>query len=155
MDFLFEVIFLLRLIFNLLIAEFIGFLSNFLVGDISTKYLNFIKPLFSAPGFIFPIVWVILYFLMAIANFLASENKKANYLYSMQLLINFLWPIFFFGLDLKLFSFIWLIFLFVMVIITTKEFSKTNIIAATLMLPYIFWLIYAGYLNFEIWQLNR
>lgn len=146
---------MLRLIFNLLIAEFIGFLSNFLVGDISTKYLNFIKPSFSVPGFIFPIVWVILYFLMAVANFLASENRKANYLYSMQLLINFLWPIFFFGLDLKLFSFIWLIFLFVMVIITTKEFSKTNIIAAVLMLPYIFWLIYAGYLNFEIWQLNR
>ncbi len=146
---------MLRFIFNLLIAEFIGFLSNFLVGDISIKYLNFIKPAFSTPGFIFPIVWVILYFLMAIANFLAINNTKGNYLYSMQLLINFLWPIFFFGLDLKLFSFIWLIFLFVMVIITTKEFSKTNIIAAALMLPYIFWLIYAGYLNFEIWQLNR
>lgn len=146
---------MLSLIFNLLLAEFIGFLSNFFVGDISIKYLNFIKPPFSAPGFIFPIVWVILYFLMAVANFLALENTKANYLYSMQLLINFLWPIFFFGLDLKLFSFIWLIFLFVMVIITTKEFSKTNIIAAVLMLPYIFWLIYAGYLNFEIWQLNR
>lgn len=146
---------MLRLIFNLLIAEFIGFLSNFLVGDISIKYLNFIKPVFSAPGFIFPIVWVILYFLMAVANFLAIKNVKANYLYLMQLLINFLWPIFFFGLDLKLFSFIWLIFLFVMVIITTKEFSKTNIIAAVLMLPYIFWLIYAGYLNFGIWQLNR
>lgn len=146
---------MLNIIFNLLVAEFVGFFSSFLVSDISIKYLNFIKPAFSAPGFIFPIVWVILYFLMAVANFLASENRKANYLYSMQLLINFLWPIFFFGLDLKLFSFIWLIFLFVMVIITTKEFSKTNIIAAVLMLPYIFWLIYAGYLNFEIWQLNR
>lgn len=143
------------LLFNLLIAQTGGLLSGLLTNNISEKYSEFAKPIFSPPGFIFPIAWVTLYFLMALANYFAYKNKKASYLYFMQLLINFLWPIFFFGLDLKFFAFVWLIFLLLMVIITTKEFFKTNFISGILMLPYILWLIYAGYLNFEIWHLNR
>ena len=142
-------------IFNLIIAEGGGLLSSFLSGDIAEKYNNFIRPKFSAPGFIFPIAWIILYFLMALANTLVINNKKANSLYFIQLLINFLWPIFFFGLDLKFFSFVWLLLLLIIVLITTREFFKDNFISGALMLIYILWLIYAGYLNFFVWLLNK
>lgn len=142
------------LLTNLFIAQAVGFLSGFLANNIFEKYESMVKPEFALPGFLFPIIWVILYFLMGFANYLARENKKASCLYYMQLIINFLWPIFFFGLDLKFFSLIWLLILFIMILATTKEFFKTNFLSGLLMLPYIIWSVYALYLNFEIWQLN-
>ena len=142
------------LLLNLFIAEGAGILSGFLSGDISQKYSDMIKPKFAPPGILFPIVWAILFFLMGIANYLSRSNKKASYLYFIQLIFNFLWSIFFFGLDLKLFSFFWLIILFVLILATTKEFFKTNFYSGLLMIPYIMWVMFALYLNFEFWRLN-
>ncbi len=142
------------LLFNLFIAQATGILSGILAGDISTKYDEMIKPAFALPNFLFPIIWVTLYFLMGSANYLARSNKKASCLYFMQLLMNFLWPIYFFGLDLKFFSLIWLLILFIIILATTKEFFKTNYISGLLMLPYIIWSSYALYLNFEFWRFN-
>lgn len=142
-------------IFNLLIAEGGGFLSSLLSGNIGEKYNNLARPDFSAPGFIFPIVWVILYFLLALSNSLILNDKQANKLYFMSLLINFLWPIFFFGLELRLFAFVWLLFLIVLNIIIARRFFKESFVAGFLTLIYILWLVYAGYLNFGVWLLNK
>ena len=73
----------------------------------------------------------------------------------MGLLINFLWPIFFFGLDLRLFAFVWLLFLILLNIIIARRFFKENFVSGFLTLIYILWLVYAGYLNFGVWLLNK
>lgn len=142
------------LLFNLFIAQATGILSGFLAGDISKKYDAMIKPALAIPNFLFPIIWITLFFLMGTANYLSRSNKKASTLYFIQLLMNFLWPIFFFGLDLKFFSLIWLVILFIIILATTREFFKTNFISGLLMIPYILWSVYALYLNFEFWRLN-
>lgn len=136
-------------------AEGGGFLASLLSGNIGEKYKNLARPVFSVPGYIFPIVWVILYFFLALANSLVNGEKEANRLYFAGLLINFLWPIFFFGLELRFFSFIWLLFLIFVNIIVAYRFFKKSYLAGFLVIIYILWLLYAGYLNFGVWLLNK
>src|SRR5574344_1014007 len=120
--------------------------SWFIKSDIS--YL--IKP-FEIPKIIFPILWTILYILMALAYYLVSNNEKTTPIYLAQLVVNSLWTLLFFGLKLRLLSFIWLILLLVLVIIMTIKYFKINKIAGYLLFPYIAWLLFAGYLNFSIY----
>ncbi len=140
-------------------------IGTFLIGSffaifISTgSYSNLIKP-FPIPSYIFPIVWTILYLLMAISLYIISEsysiNKtKAYILYLYQLIVNSLWTLLFFGLDLRLFSFLWIILLIVLVILMIIEFIKINKLAGYLQIPYLLWLLFAGYLNLSIYILNK
>jgi tryptophan-rich sensory protein len=102
-----------------------------------------------------------LFILMGTASYLiklSDSNAKAVdnalTLYVIQLTVNFLWPIFFFKLGLYLFSFIWLLLLLVLIIATAVAFYKISKPAAYLMLPYIAWVMFAGYLNLGIYLLN-
>jgi hypothetical protein len=79
----------------------------------------------------------------------------ASVLYGASLIINFTWSIIFFGFQKYLFAFIWLLFLLFTVIRTVISFEKLNKVASYLQLPYIIWIIFAGYLNFTIWILNK
>lgn len=119
------------------------------------------KPPLAPPGWLFPVVWTILYILMGIASYLvvtadAPAEKIAGALktYAIQLLVNFLWPIFFFNLKLYLFSFIWLILLWALILSTIIRFSGISKTTALLMVPYLLWVTFAGYLNFAIYLLN-
>ena len=117
------------------------------------------KPAFSPPEFIFPIVWTILYILMGISSYIVyssnSPNKpKALLIYGIQLFFNFCWSIIFFGLDLYLFAFIWLIALIFIIIIMIRQFYIVSPLAAYLKIPYLIWCIFAAYLNFSIFILN-
>lgn len=138
----------------------IGSLFSFFVYNNMNSYNDLIKPNLTPPGIVFPIAWFILYTLMGISLYLISEtssvSKKGSYkIYFIQLIVNSLWTLLFFGLDFKLISFIWLIFLIVLVIIMFIKFYKINKIAAYLLIPYIVWLFFAGYLNLSIYLLNR
>ena len=68
------------------------------------------KPVLSPPGWLFPVVWTLLYILMGIASYLILTSKKphtaALTVYGIQLIFNFFWPIIFFDLELCLFAFI-------------------------------------------------
>ena len=119
------------------------------------------KPPLSPPGWLFPIVWSILYILMGIASYLVlySDEKQSKIecalgFYSLQLFFNFLWSILFFNLKIYYFSFLWLIALLILIIITTVKFYKINKTAGYLLIPYILWVIFAGYLNLGIAILN-
>ena len=83
-----------------------------------------------------------------------STIKIALKIYTTQLLFNFLWPILFFNFELYFFAFLWLIALLALIILTTKLFYKTSKPAAYLMLPYILWVFFAGYLNLGVAILN-
>ena len=122
------------------------------------------QPPLSPPAWLFPIVWTILYILMGIASYLVyysdkEENEKQNKqlalkIYGIQLLVNFLWPIFFFNFQWLLFSFIWLLLLWILVYFMLFMFGKFSKPAMYMIIPYLIWLTFAGYLNFGIWWLN-
>ncbi|WP_027644095.1 TspO/MBR family protein [Enterocloster clostridioformis] len=146
------------LIISILIPLAVGSMSALLSGNMSS-YSILDKPAFSPPGFIFPIVWTILYILLGISSYIVyssnSPNKpKALLIYGIQLFFNFCWSIIFFGLDLYLFAFIWLIALIFIIIIMIRQFYIVSPLAAYLQIPYLIWCIFAAYLNFSIFILN-
>ena len=137
-------------------------LITFIIGGIFTPftmnnevYQNLNKP-FEIPSIVFPIVWSILYLLMAISLYIVKkEDSNENYLiYYIQLIVNSLWTLFFFGFKWYLFSFFWIILLIILVIAMIRKFYSVKPIAGYLNIPYLLWLIFAGYLNFMIYYLN-
>lgn len=151
------------LIISIMIPLLIGGLTTLIVPNIQSIYGGLSKPFFSPPAIIFPIVWTILYILMGIAAYkvyiLKYENidvSSAIFVYGIQLLLNFLWTIIFFGWRLYGLAFLELLVLIFFVILTIKRFyDKGGIKVAALLFPYLIWLIYAGVLNFFVWLLNE
>lgn len=120
------------------------------------------QPPLSPPAWLFPIVWTILYVLMGMAYYLVQqaeekdpsqqrEKDNATVLYGLQLMINFFWPILFFGLNWYFVSFLWIIFLWIILLWTIFQFRKISKKAAYLLLPYFIWVTFAAYLNFGVW----
>ena len=139
----------------------VGGLAGLITNDSMMTFQMLNKPALSPPGWLFPVVWTILYILMGISSYLvlASEDNSDNVnialkFYIIQLAVNFFWPIFFFTFDLYLFSFIWLLQLIALVLITIILFARISKPAAYLQIPYLIWLIFAGYLNLLIYLLN-
>lgn len=125
-------------------------------------YDSIVKPSFAPPAILFPIVWGILYILMgiSIANVIIKAREKGVYalscikIYALQLTVNFFWSIIFFNLRAFLFSFIWLVLLWVLIIVMIKCFSKISPFAAYINIPYFLWVTFAAALNFMIFKLN-
>jgi len=139
----------------------VGGLSAFLTRDAMKEFAKLNQPPLSPPGWLFPVVWTILFLLMGVASYLvwnAQDPKgvrgKALTAYGIQLAVNFCWTIFFFNLGWYLFSFAWLIFLWVLIAETILLFWKLSHTAGMLLLPYLIWVTFAGYLNFGIYLLN-
>lgn len=140
----------------------VGALAGILSGGGMRKFAELNKPPLSPPGWLFPVVWTVLYLLMGISSYLictsGAEKKEiteAITLYFYQLVVNFLWPIFFFNFGWYLFSFFWLLLLWVMIVLLIKSFGQISKLAAYLLVPYLLWVSFAGYLNLGIWWLNR
>lgn len=146
------------LITCLIIPLTIGSISALLTQN-NIKTFNLInKPILTPPSWLFPIVWTILYILMAIASYLVFVSKKPNKtaltIYGIQLLFNFFWSIIFFNFELYLFAFIWLVLLWLLIFKTAILFYQISKPAGYLMIPYLLWVTFAGYLNFSIYLLN-
>ena len=144
------------------ITEAVGALSGWLSRE-GTKYYqdNIVKPPLSPPSSVFPIVWGILFAVMgygAARIFLSeqsAERRKGLNLYVAQLIVNFFWSLIFFNAQAFGFAFLWLLLLFVLVLLMILSFRKTDKLAAWLQIPYLLWLLFAAYLNFGVWYLNR
>ena len=150
------------LIISMLVTLGGGMVIGFIISDSEKQYLNLSKPIFSPPSWIFPIVWTILYLLMAIAAYrvyqLKKQGKNINnelLYYSIQLVLNFLWTLIFFRLRLYGLAFVELIVLFIFIVITFIKFLKVDKVSCILLAPYILWVAYAGVLNFFIWMMNE
>ena len=142
------------------LALAVGGLSGLISGSSMEQYESLIKPPLSPPGWLFPVVWTILYILMGIAAAIIWESNDkdkdtALTVYAVQLAVNFLWPIFYFVFDAKLLAFLWLLLLIFLVLITIKNFGSISSKGAWLLLPYFIWLIFAAYLNLATYILNR
>lgn len=119
------------------------------------------KPPLSPPAWVFPVVWTILYILMGIASYMiytsdaeAAEKNKALSVYAAQLVFNFIWPTLFFGCRLYTLAFVWLVLLWLLILITSIRFERISKTASELLLPYLIWTAFAGYLNLATAILN-
>jgi len=138
----------------------VGGLATLLSGGMdSYKIMN--QPPLSPPGWIFPIVWTILYLLMGwasyrvlVSNAPREDRKKALTFYGIQLFLNFLWPLVFFGLGWYWAAFIVLLALWVMIYLTMHLFGLIDDTAENLLIPYLLWVTFAGYLNLGVALLN-
>ncbi len=147
-----------KLISCIAIPLIVGGVSALLTRGSMETFASVNKPPLSPPGWLFPIVWTILYILMGVASYLVLTSGKMNRtaltVYGIQLAFNFLWPILFFNLELYLLSFIWLVILWLLILITTVLFYIISKPAGYLMIPYLLWVTFAGYLNLAIYLLN-
>ena len=133
-----------------------------LVGLIISQFMDYNtlqKPPLSPPGFIFGIVWSILYLLMGIAYgmlvYKGKSDAEVSKIYWTQLIINLIWPILFFVFKIRLFSSIWIIILLILVISMVIKFYKKDKIIGYSQIPYLLWIMFATYLNIGVYILNK
>lgn len=147
-----------KLIICLAIPLAVGGLSAFLTRNSMETFETINKPILAPPGWLFPVVWTILFILMGIASYLVLTSGKpsasALTIYGIQLVFNFFWSIIFFNLEMYLFAFIWLVVLWLLILKTTILFYQISKPAGYLMIPYLLWVTFAGYLNLAIFLLN-
>ena len=141
------------LIISLLITAGGGFIVGLFIKPYVPIYKTLNKLFFFPAGYVFPIVWTILYILMAIAFYrilqiskLGKKTYSSLTLFYIQLIFNF---------RLYGIAFIEAVILLILVFITTKKFFKVDKIAGWLMVPYVFWLTYASVLSYFVWVLNE
>lgn len=137
-----------------------GGLVAFLIRDQMDFYDTLSKPVFAPPGWVFPVVWTLLYITMAVAVWLGLRTdlparRKALALYMAQLAVNLLWPVIFFLLQALGLAFVWLVLLWALAAILTVWLFQLSKPAGWLMVPYLAWITFAGVLNFCIARMNR
>ena len=148
-----------RLLIALAVPLAVGGLSAFASGSFSEQYAVVNKPPLSPTGWIFPVVWTLLYLAMGYASYLVMtvggrDAKDALTVYYVQLALNFLWPILFFRFRLYTFAIFELILLIAAVTVMVIRFSHIEERAGYLTLPYLIWLCFALYLNIGVAVLN-
>lgn len=148
------------LLLHLAIPLLVGGLSGFLTRDAMKAFASLEKPALSPPGWVFPVVWTILFLLMGLGSYIVWKSASAVRavalgIYSVQLFVNFFWSILFFNFGKHLAAFIWLLFLLALLLVMFYYFRKAEPLAAYLQIPYILWVLFAGYLNFGVYLLNR
>ena len=146
-------------LFSILLALTVGGLSALATANNMNIYDKINMPALSPPGWLFPVVWTILFVLMGISAamiFTDTSAKKddALFFYAVSLVLNFSWSIFFFNMQSFVLAFVILIALWLSIILTIVKYYSINKTAAWLQLPYLLWVTFAGYLNFAIVLLN-
>lgn len=150
-----------KLALSILIPLVSGFLgSMFTASSVNTWYLVINKPSWNPPSWLFAPVWTTLFVMMGVALYLVwSEKpeikvKAALEIFAVQMILNILWSVFFFGIGNFWFAFGEIIILWLAILLTIKSFYKINKTSAWLLVPYILWVTFASYLNFTIAGLN-
>ncbi len=148
---------LLLCILFILICDFVGYISSlFQTESLRAWYPLLNKSLFTPPPFVFPAVWGLLYTIIGISTFLAFKNAMKEdkiyvlFIFFAQLCFNFLWTLFFFGMRAPILAFVELLFFILIVVSMMKLYKKLSFTSYILLYPYLFWLLFATYLNFFI-----
>lgn len=142
---------------SILFPVILGGLVGLIIST-SMDYSTLIKPTLAPPSIVFPIVWTILYILMGVSYGILKDkelvNKCINQIYISQLIVNLLWPIFFFVFKWRLFAFLWIMLLAILISIMISKFYLKDKNAGLIQLPYLLWTLFATYLNCSIYLLN-
>ena len=144
-------------ILSILIPLVLGVIVGLLTSG-SMNYDNLVKPVLAPPPALFPVAWSVLYALMGISYGMLEvrglHDSDTRSVYYAQLIVNLLWPVLFFVLRWRLFAFIWIAVLDILVITMAVRFYRRYKTAGLLQLPYCAWVIFASYLNLSIYLLN-
>lgn len=148
-----------ELVIFIVATELVGALSGLLAGNSFSFYKELIKPPLSPPGWLFPVMWSILYALMGISAFIiytsdAKEKRPALIIYGTQLFVNFMWSIVFFRFKMFRLSVVLILTLLGLIIAMIIIFRRIRPSAAYLNIPYLLWIVFASYLNIGVLLLN-
>ena len=151
-----------KLIVSLIICQLAGFVGSlFTTPSIPTWYASLTKPSFTPPNWVFSPVWITLFVLMGISLFLLWEKtlhypgvRTAMLWFIVQLGLNMLWSILFFGLKSPFLALIGIIALWIAIFLTILKSFRISKLASVLLIPYLIWVSFAAGLNYSIWTLN-
>ena len=156
-----KIIDILRLIASIFLCQVAGFLGSlFTIPAIPTWYKTLNKPFFSPPNWIFSPVWISLFLLMGISLFIVWSRqdhpkfKTTLILFFVQLILNILWSVSFFGLKSPFLGLINIILLWIAILLTILNCLKVSKIGGLLLIPYLIWVSFATLLNSFLWILN-
>lgn len=148
-------------VYWIMFTEAVGIVAGLLTrGDVEIYASSIVKPFLSPPALLFPVVWTVLYALMGVsaARVYAApkspERTKGLRLFVVQLGINFAWCFVFFTLRMFLAASLCLAVMLVLVVMMCACFRKIDPLSAYLQLPYVAWLMFAGYLSLGVYFLN-
>ncbi|MCG2460647.1 tryptophan-rich sensory protein [Flavobacteriaceae bacterium F89] len=144
------------------ICLLVGILSGIATqNSVDGWYHTLAKPSFIPPKWVFAPVWTVLYILMGISAGLVWAKgfyhiwvKTALYHFGLQLLLNALWTIVFFGFENPFWGMLIILNLLILLLFTMKWFNVVSKTAAYLLIPYFLWVCYATFLNYRIWEMN-
>ena len=153
---------IVKLVVSIIACQCAGFIGSLATTpNIPTWYAALEKPFFTPPSWLFAPAWITLYLLMAIAAFLIWRKglgeegvKCALIVFLVQLVLNSLWSVVFFGLQSPLYGMVVIIALWIAILLTIIKFFRLSTAAGWLMIPYILWVSFASALNIAIWVLN-
>lgn len=153
---------IVKFIISIIVCQIAGLIGSvFTMPSIPTWYAALKKPSFSPPNWLFGPVWIVLYVLMGISLYIVWKKRLKNkeirvgiLLFGIQLVLNTLWSIIFFGLQNPMYAFVEIVVLWFAITLTIYHFWKIDKKAAYLLIPYILWVTFASILNFSIWRLN-
>ena len=149
-----------KLLAAIAVCQLAGIIGTpFTITAIPSWYATLNNPFFSPPNFLFGPVWTVLYFLMGVSLYLiwiskSKLKKNAFKIFFIQLTLNALWSIIFFGLKNPLLAFIDIVALWITISLTIKHFYKISKPASYFLIPYILWVSFATLLNLAIVILN-
>jgi benzodiazapine receptor len=129
-------------------------------SKIPTWYASLYKPSWNPPSWLFAPVWTTLYILMGVSGWLVwrkslSLHAQALSWFWVQLALNTVWSLVFFGLEQPGLAFAEIVLLWLAIIATVVSFRQRSGTAAVLLVPYLGWVSFAAFLNFTIWRLNQ
>lgn len=156
---------IVKLVIMIGLPIIVGLLSAFLTGDAMIEYGDLVKPPLAPLAWLFPTAWTVLYVLMGLGSYFLlvadtdteqqfNDRRTALIIYFIQLGFNFGWSLFFFLGKFYIFSFIWLMIMWVMIIALVVKSSRVCTKATLMFVPYLLWTTFAAYLNVMIAILN-
>ena len=151
-----------KLLISIIACQFAGFIGSiFTTPSIPTWYATLQKPFFTPPNWLFAPAWITLYLLMGISAFIIWRQeinkervREALIVFLIQLILNSLWSVVFFGIKSPLYGVVVIIVLWIAILFTILKFFKLSTVAVGILLPYILWVSFAAVLNISIWISN-
>lgn len=147
------------LILSFVIVFAIAFIGSiFTSGNTNSEWFNSIKPSITPPNYVFPIVWNIIFALIALSLYFSWTNsskkqkKKIAFVFGINLILNAFWSFLYFGIQNPGFALIEIFFLWVSIISMLVLTYKIKKISFYFLIPYFLWVSFAIYLNFLSWR---
>jgi len=129
--------------------------SVFTTQSVNSEWYNSIKPSITPPGWVFPVVWKILFFLIAVSLYFAwlasksiEEKKRTVHVYGVNLYLNLIWSMLFFGFRNPAAAFYQIGLLWISIALMTIYTWKLDRKASYLLIPYLLWVSFASVLNY-------